>query len=492
MRARFEPQISLGTVDIEDIELDMTSRHELTPILAALQYLYAHHRDQLYQILELIEKDVSKGKSTKLGCKGMTYWEILVLAVIRLGCDKDYDDLADTATYHSLVQRILQISEWNPKKYARSTIQENLERLSPEAINTISDIIIKIGHSLSDANPLDKVRGDTWVVEKNIHYPTDTNILYDGLRKIIEYCVRIAEEYGIKGWQQHGHWMRKIKKLLKKISKTGRSRSPKRDEKLKELYFEFLEAAEMIINKAVFTISSLDQIAGKQLSEFWKGYVSELHYFIAGSEYICELARRRIIKGETLPHADKVFSLFEPGTEMINRGKTPYPYQFGHRVLIIQDNAGFIIHNCVLGQGFTDEKIITEVMRNLQKKYDGAIIAASFDKGFWTPANLKELSEFIRLVVLPKKGKLSETDKIRESSKEFGEVRKWHPGVESAIHALIAGNGLKVCRDKGPTGYKRYIATAILARNLQTLGNIIIKNRRKEEDADDPLMQLIV
>ena len=130
-------------------------------------------------------------------------------------------------------------------------------------------------------------------------------------------------------------------------------------------------------------------------------------------------------------------------------------------------------------------------MRDLQKQYQGKIRAASFDKGFWTPRNLQDLSEFIPLVVLPKKGRLSQMDRIREESKDFKKIRKWHSGVESAIHALVAGNGMKVCRDKGPTGYDRYISMAALGRNLHQLGRILIEKERKKIKKD-PLLRLFI
>jgi IS5 family transposase len=95
-------------------------------------------------------------------------------------------------------------------------------------------------------------------------------------------------------------------------------------------------------------------------------------------------------------------------------------------------------------------------------------------------------------VVLPKKGKRSEADRLREGSREFGRVRKWHSGVESAIHGLVAGNGLGVCRDKGVDGYDRYVSMAILGRNLHTLGNVVKEKERKNGKRDnDYLFNLI-
>ncbi len=487
MRHRFIPQVKFGCVPIGEIDFNIYSRHELIPILMALQHLSIAEPERLNQILELIENDVSSQKSKNLGATGLSYWETLVLASLRLGCNLDYDQLSDHATEHRKIQEMLGISSWERKYYSRSTIHENISLLSPKTIRAITDIIIEVGHSLVIGDPLKMVRGDTFVLKKNIHHPTDTNLLYDGIRKTIEISVGIAQRYDLPGWRQHEYFNRKAKRTMRKIANVARSRRADKDTRLKSLYTDMLEQADKIVDKSLGTIALLNlklKDENRSLSAHWQGKANDLNHFIAGTEYVCELAHRRIIEDETIPNPDKVFSLFEPDTELINRGKTPNPIEFGHRILIVEDYAGFIIFSKRLGNGFTDEKIITAVMRKLQDRYNGMIRAASFDKGFWTPRNLIDLSEFIPLVVLPKKGKRSESDSLREGSKEFGKIRKWHSGVESAIHALGVGNGMTVCRDKGFDGYDRYIAMAVLGRNLQTLGNILLVKERKRREKD--------
>lgn len=214
----------------------------------------------------------------------------------------------------------------------------------------------------------------------------------------------------------------------------------------------------------------------RRLSE---ALASELQYFLGATEYMADLAARRVIAQERIPHEDKVFSIFEPDTELINRGKAPQPIEFGHRVLIVEDSNGFIVHARVMEQGQTDEKTPVELMRALQRRFNGKIKAASFDKGFWSPTNFEKLRTMVPLAVLPKKGKRTAVDAEREGAKEFGRLRKWHAGVESAIAALQAGNGLSMCRDKGVDGYQRYLALGVLGRNLQVLGTLFLEKERK-------------
>jgi hypothetical protein len=105
--------------------------------------------------------------------------------------------------------------------------------------------------------------------------------------------------------------------------------------------------------------------------------------------------------------------------------------------------------------------------------------AVSMDKGFYSPANQEELKSRLECVVLPKKGRLSQADQARESAPEFVNLRKQHSAVESAINALEV-HGLDKCRDHGLNGFKRYIAMAVLARNIQRLGAVL---RQQEQEA---------
>lgn len=262
------------------------------------------------------------------------------------------------------------------------------------------------------------------------------------------------------------------------IQRIASSKKQEKDEKLKALYQELIALARDIIRRAKDTIETAKKLNKTDI--VLNSLIAELEQCIEFTEKQCTLAQRRVIAGEQIPHKDKVFSLFEPHTELINRGKMPYPIEFGHKVLVIQDSAGFILTYLIMDHT-TDEKVVIAVMKKLQERYGGKILSASFDKGFWTPDNLAELEKIVKVACLPKKGKWNQKDSERESSPEFGKARKWHAGIESAIHALGSGNGLVLCRDKKEEGYNRYVALGILGRNLQVLGTLLLKKMKKKQ-----------
>ena len=177
----------------------------------------------------------------------------------------------------------------------------------------------------------------------------------------------------------------------------------------------------------------------------------------------------RVIEDEKIPHSEKVFSLFERHTEWISKGKAGVPVELGVRVCILEDAIGFILHHKVMEKQ-TDDKVAIEMVTETQQGFPN-LKGCSFDKGFHSPQNQEALKETLDCVVLPKKGRLSKADKEREYSEEFMNMRHQHSAVESAINALEV-HGLDKCPDHGIKGFKRYVALAVLARNIQKLGAI--------------------
>jgi transposase, IS5 family len=208
--------------------------------------------------------------------------------------------------------------------------------------------------------------------------------------------------------------------------------------------------------------------------------VKELLHYVDLTAKVCDTAWRRVLEGEVVPHEEKIFSIFEPHTELIKRGKQPVAIQFGHNVLVIEDAVGFVVDYRVVANGVLDQELVVPVMKKLQKRFAGRIKSASFDRAFHTPENQKELAEIVGTPCIASKGQEKGRQQQEEGTVAFRQARQHHPGVESAIGALQGGNGLKRCRDRSKAGYERYVGLGILGRNLQTLGKLLLA--RSEPD----------
>lgn len=149
MRKRFEVQYELGVKPIEKIRIPERSRDELPPALRALQYIYV--TPELNDaVFTLLEKKVLSGKNNRTGRWGMSLWEILVLGVVRLTLDADYDRLEHVANYDGLVRGILGISSFgdNLKHYPLQTLKDNVGLLDENLLNSINELVVDAGHGL--------------------------------------------------------------------------------------------------------------------------------------------------------------------------------------------------------------------------------------------------------------------------------------------------------------------------------------------------------
>jgi hypothetical protein len=227
---------------------------------------------------------------------------------------------------------------------------------------------------------------------------------------------------------------------------------------------------------------SLEKLKGGSLSivRFIK-----IEKFITHAKRQIDQIERRVINGERIPHAEKVFSLFEEHTEWICKGKAGISQELGLKVCVLEDQYGFILNHKVM-QKQTDEQIAISIIKETKEKFSDLTLC-SFDKGFYSQENKRGLAEILEKAVLPKKGRLSQTDKEIEHSEEFIKAKRKHSAVESGINAL-ENHGLDRCLDNGIVGFKRYVSLAVVARNIQILGNIIQqRNQEKLRKANKDL-----
>lgn len=481
MRKDFSKQTRLDCRTVLDVELNLNCRDEIIPILTALQHIYSKPplRDA---ILDLVAQDVNLDARDDCGREGMDYWQILVLAAVREGCDLDYDKLQDLAEQHRALRHIMGIGDWDEEtNFSWRRIRDNVCLVQPETIEQISHLIVNAGHQLDPA-AAKKARADSFVVGTNIHYPSESSLMLDGVRVILQLCVLLAGRFDLSGWRQHEHLLKNVKKIARNIARISARKGPRYQKRLKKQYRALLKCTRKLLRRARHLC---DELALRSLSPLEQAQLDRLKTFIERTEQVCDTARRRVLKGEKVPNEDKLFSLFEPHTQLYKRGKAGEPIQFGRLVLVYEDAAGFITHHHVLPRDAQDQDVVVEQTRIVQDRLQGRIEEASFDRGFHSPENQEQLAEIVKHPCLPKPGAKQRVQQQTTASTKFHRARQRHAGVESAIGALQSGNGLKRCRDRSELGFDRYVALAILGRNLHTLGKLMIARQH----ADCPAAQ---
>lgn len=479
MRKAFSNQTRLDCRTVEDVELNLECRDEIIPVLASLQHIDSKPelRDS---ILDLIAQDVNAEARDDCGREGMDYWQILVLAAVRIGCNLDYDKLQDYAEQHRNVRHIMRVGDWDDKtSWNWRRIRDNVCLLRPTTIEQISHLIVEAGHEL-DPEAVKKARADSFVAETNIHYPTESSLMLDGVRVILQLCVLLAGRYDLDGWRQHEHLLNRVKQLARNISRISSRKGPHYQKRLKRQYRKLLKRTRKILCRAECLCQELPL---RRLSPAEQAQLDRLRTFIDRTQQVCDTARRRVLQGEKVPNEEKLFSLFEPHTQLYKRGKAGQPVQFGRLVMVYEDAAGFITHHHVLPRDAQDQDVVVEQTRIVQERLQQRIEEASFDRGFHSPENQEQLARIIKHPCLPKPGAKQSVKQQAEASIKFHEARQRHSGVESVIGALQSGNGLKRCRDRTELGFERYVALAIMGRNLHTLGKVVIARQNADCEA---------
>lgn len=479
MRNCFQIQYELGVARIEHLKIPTKSRDEMPAILRALQHIFITP-ELNEKIFALLDKKINSSHKNKSGRPGMTLWEIFVFSVIRLARDADYDQLQYMADTDSLVRAMLGVNKFgaSPKIYPLQTLKDNVSLIEEETINTINAIVVEYGHSLVKKNDEEKIEAkvDSYVFETNVHFPTDLNLLYDSARKTADLCSKLANDTEIPGWRKSKDWKKRLKNCCRVVSKLAFAKGPKSEKKQKKLIEAaegYLALATELYRKAEITLFEFSQLA--LLHPEKHVLFNEALYFFGHLEKHIDLVTRRILEGEIIPASEKVYSLFEPHTEWINKGKAGNKVELGVKIAVARDQFGFILdHRVMLKE--QDVDVAVPMAEKLLKNFD--LRSLSYDKGFWSPGNYERLQPQIEQLVMPKKGKLSKKEHEREHTTEFKTLRKKHSAVESSINCL-EHHGLNRCPDKGLSNFKKYVALGILAWNLHKLGNVLCERKCK-------------
>lgn len=213
------------------------------------------------------------------------------------------------------------------------------------------------------------------------------------------------------------------------------------------------------------------------LSPILMAQLLELDYFHQMLQKHIDLIERRILKGEIIPPSEKIYSLFEPHTEWIVKGKAGVIAELGHNFLIATDEPGFIVHHHVV-QGTKDVHLTVPVAEAVKEKFGDRLATISYDKGFYSGPNKENVQKIIPLVVIPKRGKRNQAEYDEEHRPQFKALKNAHSAVESNINQL-EHHGLNRCPDKGFKNFKKYVAIGVLAYNLHKLGTLIAAERKK-------------
>ena len=213
MRQTRRSQLALGEARIEDIKLDHKSRDDIPAVLLGLQHLYTHKQTR-EKLFSLLEEHILPGTNRNVGRPGMELWRILVMGVLKQGLGCDFDRLHELVNQHRTVREFLGHGAFSQgDTYELQTIIDNVYLLPPELLSEIGRLVVESGHAVARKKLGEPLRGrcDSFVVETDVHYPTDVNLLWDAMRCLLRELGHAAKKYEIVGWRQWRHLTKEVR-----------------------------------------------------------------------------------------------------------------------------------------------------------------------------------------------------------------------------------------------------------------------------------------
>ena len=411
----------------------------------------------------------------------MDRWTALTLGLIKQNTRCDFDTLVMLANSHNELRQFLGHSDlWDKALYARRTVIDNVNKFTPELLDAINVEIVKCGHKLQGKTPETPLiaRTDSFVVENNARWPTDMSLLMDAVRAGVKLGAKELQKAGLPGWQKSETDTAPVKAAFNLVRKVG---SASEDDV--KAYLEICKPFVAWMERTAVLLAS----RGSELEpiKIKPNKIATLEHFIRCARILLDQIRRRVVEGETIPHHEKFFSVFLFYTRWISKGKAGCIAELGAPATVAQDQYGFVVASIVNWTG-GDTDYAVPIVAEVQKHF--LLDAMTFDQGFHSPANRAKLDEMLKHNVLPKKGRLNDAERARETAPEFVKMKNWHSGIESCINNLER-RGLDKVYSRGAEGFERTVKLAVLAMNVHRIGLLELRRLREERRRDKERMR---
>lgn len=343
---------------------------------------------------------------------------------------------------------------------SRTTLQENVVLIRPETWGKILKGLAQSAE-VKEHESGEKVRIDATVTETNVHPPSDSSLLWDGVRVLTRVMKRASVIFGVDFEDSS----KAAKKLQHRIyyAHAQAERVP--------AYRELLAAAGRVDEQTTRTIAALERVKVRSsvVQTERAALLTDLGHFRGLFRRVINQTTRRVINGEKVPAHEKVLSIFEPETDMIVKRKNQPP-EYGHKITLTAGPSGIVL-DCVIERGNPGD--VTLALRQLerQKKLLGrAPRAAAFDGAYASKENLDGAKALGVEQCAFSKGRGLTPEEMAGSRRTYGRLRKFRAGIEATVSYLKNSFGLDRCTWKGWERFQSYVWSAVLAANLTLLG----------------------
>jgi IS5 family transposase len=329
-----------------------------------------------------------------------------------------------------------------------------------------------------------KLRVDTTVVQTDIHHPTDNTLLWDVVRVVTRLVRRLAKALELRRIKGFCDRTRAARRRMYEIQ---RMTTRQRHEQQTHTYRVLMEIADEVVGTARAGLERTRTIRGKDM--FTDMAIAELRgqieHFCQLGDRVIDQARRRVLFGEQLATDEKIYSIFEPHTDLIKRGKVRTPVEFGHKVFLAESAQGLITQYEVLRGNPPDEVHVAFSLQRHRDAFGRAPQLYGSDRGFFSEQNLASCKNAgVKVVCIPQRGgERTARREAYEKSAVFKDGQRFRAGIEGRISVLFRGRGMKRCLAEGRDRFELWVGAAVLANNLMRIADLLARPSRKRKAA---------
>lgn len=433
-------------------------------------------------LVEIVRRSFLRTGSTspKRGRARMALNQVLRTAVLKHTKNWSYRDLFGEMQRNLDYRAFTQV--FGDSIRSAAALSRNIARIDAQAVRELNERLCEI--ALEQGIVQGRMyRQDSTVCETNVHYPTDSSLLQDGVR-VLQRAVRRAEEL-LPSLGRMRDRSKSVRNRVLEIARSTRGKGPAAQERRERSYRALLRIVRPVVTEASVVAQRLgDGRVTRRVGDTTEALRIQLETMLPRVEQVLRQTRARVCRGIT-DSPDKLLSIFEPSTCVIRKGKAHKPNEFGRLVDIVEVENGFVSDYQVLDGNPADGTLLIPALERHKARFGRAPHTAATDRGYWSAKNEQQARALgVKRVSIPATGKLSATRLRLQRSRWFRAAQRWRANGEGRIATLKNVYGMDRCMYQGPEAVERWVGWCVLANNLVVVSRALRVRQESDEVAD--------
>ena len=414
--------------------------------------------EQHPELFEIVKGDiVGIGKDSTTGRQDSPTVEQVVRAALYKEMKKlNYRDL-EYAQYDSRIcSTFIKLEGRKPLSF--EVFHKYISQIKGESLKELMVAINRIMIEEGGVEDGKSVRIDSTVVETNIHYPTNNELTWD--------CIKTAHRI-IKQLEKSG-CLKKARNYQKQAKKHRfQINNTKKSEKKKELFEKQLKLLRSSINQA--ERAAVEASMNGKLNDWL--IVQQLKDLLPKMEKVYDITRRHELLGESVPNAEKIFSIYEAHTDIIVKGKREA--EFGHKVNLTTGRSNIILDVEIVGGNPSDSQLYAGALERVELSYGVTPRDVVTDGGYASLKN-QETAKGKGVVNIVFNKIVGSLQNIVTSGNMETRLKKWRSGIEAVISNVKRGFGMYRCEWKGRKHFDAKVLWSVIAYNIRVITSLLL------------------